>query len=338
MGMKQTRGKQSIEFKNDVYILDSASIVGKKEGEGPYGEEFDMVCEDDRFGCETWEESESSMLKESAILAMGKAGVKAEDVNFVFSGDLLGQSIATSFGMSDLPIPLFGLFGACSTSGEALCLSSMAISGGYAKTVLAVTSSHFATAEKQFRFPLGYANQKPLSSTWTVTGSGAFIVSEKPGLAKITGITIGKIVDFGVKDSSNMGAAMAPAAADTIMNHLNDFERTVEDYDKIITGDLGKIGTTALTDMLGEEGIHLGERHMDCGLSMFDIEAQKVNSGGSGCGCAASILSAVILKKIQKKEWKRVLFLPTGALMSQMSYNEGETIPAISHGVVIEAV
>ena len=254
-------GEQSLTFPNDVYISSSASVVGKKEGEGPLGNAFDMICQDDKFGEDTWEMAESTLQKEALSLALGKAGVKPEDVRYLFAGDLLGQNIATSFGLMDYEIPLFGLYGACSTAGESLSLASMCVGAGYAKTVAALTSSHFASAEKQFRFPLEYANQRPVSATWTVTGSGAFLLSDKKGDVRITGITTGKIVDMGIKDSMNMGAAMAPAAADLIAQNLDDFKRSPQDYDKIVTGDLGYVGQEILINLLKKKKIDISGVH-----------------------------------------------------------------------------
>ena len=327
-----------------VYILNSASIVGKKEGEGPLGNLFDMVGEDDLFGCNTWEEAESNLQKDAIYMALGKAGKQKEDIRYLFAGDLLGQSIATSFGIASYQIPLLGVYGACSTCGESLTLGAMAVSAGYADYVACVTSSHFASAEKEFRFPLEYGNQRPLSASWTVTGSGAFILGGeqenspqgRPPRAAITGMTVGRIVDFGLKDSMNMGACMAPAAADTIVRHLEDFGREPKDYDKIITGDLGEVGQQLLFDLLAEKQIDITRQHMDCGIEIYDNEKQHTDAGGSGCGCSAVVLSAYILKKIEEGIWKRVLFLPTGALLSKTSYNEGQTIPGIAHGVVLE--
>ena len=337
--MKQTVGSQSISFKNPVYILESASIVGKKEGDGPLGQYFDLIGEDPMFGCKSWEEAESTLKKEAALMALGKAKVQKQDVRYLFAGDLLGQLIASSFGLVDLNIPLFGLYGACSTCGEALGLGAMAVAGGYGEQVLCVTSSHFGSAEKQFRFPLEYGNQRPLSATWTVTGSGAFLLGStetKKTRAKITGYTPGKIVDYGIKDSMNMGATMAPSAADTIYTNFMDFNRMPEDYDKIITGDLGKIGQVLLIDLLKEKGFDISKEHMDCGIEIFNGEEQDTHAGGSGCGCSAVTLSAFILKQLEEGCWKRVLFVPTGALLSTVSFNEGQTVPGIAHGVVIE--
>lgn len=329
-------GKQSLQFEKAPYILSSASIVGKKEGEGPLGNFFDVVGEDDKFGQNTWEEAESTLQKEAFTMAVGKAKLKPEDIRYLFSGDLLGQNIATSFGLMDTQIPLFGLYGACSTCGEALSLGAMCVAGGYADYVAAVTSSHFASAEKQFRFPLEYANQRPLSATWTVTGSGAFVLGIRRSKARITGITTGKIVDYGIKDSMNMGAAMAPAAADVIAANLSDFGRKPQDYDKIITGDLGTIGQEILIDLLKHKGYDISGVHMDCGIEIYDADAQGTGAGGSGCGCSAVTLSARFLKQVEEGKYHRILFVPTGALLSTVSFNEGKNVPGIAHAVVIE--
>lgn len=329
-------GKQSLQFEKAPYILSSASIVGKKEGEGPLGNFFDVVGEDDKFGQNTWEEAESTLQKEAFTMAVGKAKLKPEDIRYLFSGDLLGQNIATSFGLMDTQVPLFGLYGACSTCGEALSLGAMCVAGGYADYVAAVTSSHFASAEKQFRFPLEYANQRPLSATWTVTGSGAFVLGIKRSKARITGITTGKIVDYGIKDSMNMGAAMAPAAADVIAANLSDFGRKPQDYDKIITGDLGTIGQEILIDLLKHKGYDISGVHMDCGIEIYDADAQGTGAGGSGCGCSAVTLSARFLKQVEEGKYHRILFVPTGALLSTVSFNEGKNVPGIAHAVVIE--
>lgn len=330
------KGSQSIQFDIAPYIVSSASVVGRKEGEGPLGKYFDRVGEDDRFGEETWEAAESTMQKDACLLTLQKAKVTPEEVRYLYGGDLLRQGIATSMGTEALQIPMFGLYGACSTSGEALALSAMAIAAGYGEMMLAVTSSHFGSAEKEFRFPLAYATQRPLSAHWTVTGSGAFLVGKKRSHVRITGVTVGKIVDYGLKDSQNMGACMAPAACDTILRNLEDFGRKESDYDKIITGDLGYVGQSILFDLVRKGGKDIKPNHMDCGMVIFDQNTQDTHAGGSGCGCAATTLSAYILPKIEKGEWKRVLFVPTGALMSTVSYNEGESVPGIAHGIVLE--
>lgn len=332
-------GKQSVRFENPPYIINSASIVGSKEGQGPMGKLFDKVGQDDMFGAQTWEEAESALQKEALQMALNKGNLKKEEIGLIFAGDLLGQSIASSFGLASFHTPHVGLYGACSTCGLSIAVGSMAVAGGFVEKAACVTSSHFASAEKEFRFPLAYGNQRPMSSTWTVTGSAAFILSSDPGkraYAQVTGVTFGKIMDYGIKDSMNMGACMAPAAADTIRQNLEDFGRTPGDYDKIITGDLGTVGQKLLFELLGEKGIDITKQHMDCGIEIFDSEKQNTNAGGSGCGCAAVTLSAYILKKTEEGVWKRVLFVPTGALLSKTSFNEGQTIPGIAHGVVLE--
>ena len=332
------QGRQSIKIPVPVYIRASASIAGSKEGDGPLGDLFDMVGVDDKFGSNTWEEAESTLQKETLQLAIGKAGLSGEDIRFLLAGDLLAQSMASSFGLASFQIPLIGLYGACSTCGLSLAMAAALIVGGMAQYVASVTSSHFASAEKEFRYPLGYGNQRPLSATWTVTGSGAFSLSSLKGKkdrAVITGLTIGKIVDLGMKDSMNMGACMAPAASSLICQHFADFGRTPEDYDWIITGDLGLVGQRVLLDMLAEKGFDLSGKHMDCGIEIYD-EKQDAHAGGSGCGCSAVVLSALILKKLEEGEWKRVLFVPTGALLSKTSFNEGKSIPGIAHALVLE--
>lgn len=341
--MNQRVGRASFIPENPVYLLQSGSIVGTKEGQGPLGLLFDMIGEDDMFGKETWEDAESSLQKDAVYMALSKAGLEATDMDLLFAGDLLGQSIATSFGISAFQIPMLGVYGACSTCGETLTLGTMSIAGGFADRVICVTSSHFASAEKEFRFPLEYGNQRPLSASWTVTGSGAFILgreklSGKNPRAKITGMTIGKIVDYGLKDSMNMGSCMAPAAMDTLVRHFKDFGSKPEDYDRIITGDLGKVGQRVLIDLLKDKGYDISEQHMDCGIEIYDCTSQDTHAGGSGCGCSAVTLSAYILKQLEEKNWKKVLFMPTGALLSKTSHNEGKSVPGIAHALVLEAV
>lgn len=332
------KGKASLEFKHPAFVISTASIAGKKEGEGPLGSYIDVIEQDPMFGADSWEQAESAMQKQAADLALEKGDIHRRDIRYLFAGDLLGQLIATSFGTVDLQIPLFGLYGACSTMGEALTLGAMTIDAGHADRILAIASSHFATAEKQFRFPLGYGNQRPQSTTWTVTGTGAVVLSNKgeEGDVRITGVTTGKMVDLGYKDSMNMGAAMAPAAWDTIRQNFADFNTGPEYYDKIITGDLGEVGRKILLDFMKQEGHDLTDKHIDCGIEIFDKELQDTHSGGSGCGCAAVTLCALILPKLKDGTWKRVLYLPTGALLSTLSYNEGQSIPGIAHAVILE--
>lgn len=352
MTKHQRKGIASLCFDKPVFIQSSASIVGKKEGDGPLGRYFDKVIDDPMFGEKTWETAESTLQKAAARLAISKAGLQPKDIRLIFAGDLLAQSIASSFGAADMEIPFYGLYGACSTMGESLSLAAMSVAAGYGEYILCATSSHFASAEKEFRFPLGYGNQRPLSSTWTVTGSAACVLSNhfpsfpnsqskiplryENGCAVITGITTGKIVDYGLKDSMNMGGCMAPAAFDTIYQHFKDFSRKPSDYDAVITGDLGKIGQRILLDLLSEKKIDLTSYHQDCGLLIFDCATQDTHSGGSGCGCAATVLAAYILPKIASGIWKRILFVPTGALLSKTSFNEGSSVPGIAHAVVIE--
>lgn len=340
--MNQKLGRASVRLERPVYILNSASVVGTKEGQGPLGLLFDKVGQDDMFGCKTWEEAESTLQKEAVGLALEKAGLRPEDISYIFAGDLLGQSMATSFGISSYQIPLLGVYGACSTCGESLALGAMSIAGGFADKVVCVTSSHFASAEKEFRFPLDYGSQRPLSATWTVTGSGAFVLTDEPegggrkARARISAMTVGKVVDYGLKDSMNMGACMAPAAASTLEQHFIDFAGQPEEYDKIITGDLGKVGQRVLIDLLRKKGIDISDQHMDCGLEIYDAASQDTHAGGSGCGCSAVTLSAYILKQLEEGNWKKVLFMPTGALLSKTSFNEGMSVPGIAHGIVIE--
>lgn len=342
--MNQKLGRASVRLERPVYILNSASVVGTKEGQGPLGLLFDKVGRDDMFGCKTWEEAESTLQKEAVGLALEKAGLRPEDISYIFAGDLLGQSMATSFGISSYQIPLLGVYGACSTCGESLALGAMSIAGGFADKVACVTSSHFASAEKEFRFPLDYGSQRPLSATWTVTGSGAFVLSDEPegggrkARARISAMTVGKVVDYGLKDSMNMGACMAPAAASTLEQHFTDFAGQPEEYDKIITGDLGKVGQRVLIDLLRKQGYDISEQHMDCGLEIYDAASQDTHAGGSGCGCSAVTLSAYILKQLEEGNWKKVLFIPTGALLSKTSFNEGMSVPGIAHALVIETI
>ncbi len=337
-------GMQSITFSNPPVITGWASVAGKKESQGPYGKYFDVAADTDMFSGKNWEEAESRMQMSAVRAALGKAGIEKEDIDYIVAGDLLGQLMATSFGIKSLNIPLFGVYGACSTMGESSSIASMLIDGGYADRCIALTSSHFATAEKQFRFPLGYGNQRPLSATTTVTGSGAIVLcspkivkERKSGQVRITGITTGKIVDYGIKDSNNMGAAMAPAAYDLIKVHSEDFQTDYRDYDKVITGDLGVVGRDILLDMLFAENIDIADKYMDCGIEIYDRGKQDSHSGGSGCGCSAITLCGPVMHNLTNGIWKKVLFIPTGALMSSVSYHEGNTVPGIAHGIILQS-
>lgn len=339
---RKQRGKQSVQFGDPPVISGFASIVGQKEGEGPYGEYFDVIEEDPKVGGDTWEEAEGNLQEKAARLAISKSGMSLNDIRYVVAGDLLGQLMASSFGLMTLQKPFFGVYGACSTMGESISLAAMMLDGGYADHVLALTSSHFASAEKQFRFPLAYGNQRPRAATWTVTGSGGVVLStpdqaKGKGQVVVKGITTGKILDYGIKDTMNMGACMAPAAGDAIAAHFSDFGTKPQEYDRIITGDLGMVGKDILTDLLDAKGYDIRKQYMDCGIEIYD-EGQQVQAGGSGCGCSAVMLTGFILKKLAGGEWKRVLFVPTGALLSVVSFNEGNSIPGIAHAVLLEHV
>ena len=340
VGLKKQQGIQSVKFEEPPIICAAASVVGQKEGDGPFGDVFDQIESDPKVGGDTWEDAEGRLQERAAELAIQKAGCGKEAIRYIVAGDLLGQLMASSFGLAGFDKPVFGVYGACSTMGESIGIGSMLVEGGFADYVLAMTSSHFASAEKQFRFPLGYANQRPKASTWTVTGSGAVVIckgDQKQGMAKITGITTGKIVDYGVKDTMNMGACMAPAAASVVAAHFKDFGTDPSEYDQIITGDLGMVGKDILIDILRSEGYDIADRYIDCGIEIYGRDAQA-QAGGSGCGCSAVMLAGYVLKQLEIGEWKRVLFVPTGALLSVVSFNEGNSIPGIAHAVRLETL
>ncbi len=340
------KGKQSVAFKRAPFIIGEASVVGKLEGEGPLGQYFDEICTDPLVNGKSWEEAESNLITKACRLAIANAGVARTELDCVIGGDLLGQLMATSFGVECLDRPFFGIYGACSTMGESMALAAMMVDGGYADSVLAVTSSHFAGAEKQFRFPLGYGCQRPKAASWTVTGSGALVIAgeeypkkmhgAKGKKVRITGMTIGRIVDFGIQDSMNMGACMAPAAASTIAANLEDFERTPEDYDLIVTGDLGTVGSNILYDIMEEKGYSIRKKHMDCGIEIYDAIKQDTHAGGSGCGCSAVTLAGLLLRKMRAGVYRRILFVPTGAMLSPVSFHEDRDIPGIAYGIVLE--
>ena len=340
VGLKKQQGIQSVKFEEPPIICAAASVVGQKEGDGPFGDVFDQIESDPKVGGDTWEDAEGRLQERAAELAIQKAGCGKEAIRYIVAGDLLGQLMASSFGLAGFDKPLFGVYGACSTMGESIGIGSMLVEGGFADYVLAMTSSQIASAEKQFRFPLGYANQRPKASTWTVTGSGAVVIckgDQKQGMAKITGITTGKIVDYGVKDTMNMGACMAPAAASVVAAHFKDFGTDPSEYDQIITGDLGMVGKDILIDILRSEGYDIADRYIDCGIEIYGRDAQA-QAGGSGCGCSAVMLAGYVLKQLEIGEWKRVLFVPTGALLSVVSFNEGNSIPGIAHAVRLETL
>lgn len=332
-------GRHTVKLENEVYITAASSTAGRKEGEGPLKGLFDMVLEDDMYGEMSWEMAESKLVRETFIRVANKDGKTAKDIDLCLSGDLLNQVSASTFGVRDLNIPYLGVYGACSTMGETMGLGAMLIDGGFARNIIAGASSHFCAAEKQYRAPLGMGNQRPPTTTWTVTGDGAVVLScfEKIGAPVITEVLTGEITDLGIKDTNNMGAAMAPAAAQLLTDYFNETGRKPNDFDVIATGDLGYIGHQLVVEMLAKEGYALDERYTDCGIEIFDRETQDTHCGGSGCACSALVFTAKFYKMLKEGTIKRMLFMPTGALLSTTTSQQGESIPAIAHGVVIES-
>lgn len=330
-------GAQTVKLSTPIRIIETSSIVSKKEGEGPLGKYFDKVIEDSLYDEDSWEKAESKFICENIKNLLLKAKMKKEDIDYLISGDLLDQCTGSTFGIEDFKIPFLGIFGACSTMGEGISIGSMLLDGGFGKYIIASASSHFCGAEKQFRTPLALGNQRPPTTTWTVTGAGALILSKEGDYPKITHITTGKIIDMGITDANNMGAAMAPAAVDLLINHFKDTGRTPKDYDVIATGDLGEIGKNIVISLLAEENYILDEIYTDCGIEIYDNEAQDTHCGGSGCACSATTFSSYFYPKLCKGEINRMLFIPTGALMSVVSSGQGRSIPAIAHGIVIES-
>ena len=333
--MTKRIGKQTLLLPSAPAVLGSAAVVGKKEGEGPLKDRFDFISEDSYFGQSTWEKAESHMLRQCFELCCDKARTPPSELHYILAGDLLNQCVSSAFAMRQSAIPYLGLYGACSTMAEAMSLGALLVDGGYAEKACALTGSHFCTAERQYRFPLEYGGQRTPSSQWTVTGAGAVILG-KAGRVGVTHVTHGKIVDAGIKDASNMGSAMAPAAFDTIRAHFRDTGRGPEDYGAIFTGDLGSLGHDILQALFKADGIELGPRYMDCGVLMYDLATQNVNAGGSGCGCSAAVLAGHILRAMEDGVWERVLFAATGALMSPTSSQQGESIPGVCHALVLE--
>ena len=330
------QGRQSFILPNSPAIIAWASTAGKKESEGPLSHTFDITSQDTWFGQRTWEQAERQLQRITLGKLAEKANMRMTDFDLVFSGDLLNQCIGSSFSMRNTGIPHLGLYGACSTMAESLLLAAMTVSGGYADRVVAMTSSHFASSERQYRFPLGYGGQRTPTSQWTVTGSGAVLVSNEGTGPRITGCTIGSVTDLGIKDANNMGAAMAPAAYSTIKAHLHDFNKVPEDYSLIVTGDLGQVGKEMLLELAKQDGFSLGGRLEDCGCLIFDSDTQDVHAGGSGCGCSAVTLCGHYLEKINAGRLKSILFCGTGALLSPTSTQQGQPIPGICHAVVLE--
>ncbi|HYF83534.1 MAG TPA: stage V sporulation protein AD [Clostridia bacterium] len=329
-------GNQTLKLSSPPSMISNASIVGPKEGEGPLAQFFDNILKDDYFGEESWEKAESKMLKEAVKNAIKASGRSNTNINFMFAGDLLNQIVSSSFAARELQIPFVGLYGACSTMAESICMGSMLIDGGFGEAVVCATSSHFSSAERQYRFPLEQGVQRPPFAQWTVTGAGATVLAEAGNGPFITCVTIGKVMDFGIKDANNMGAAMAPAAVDTITAHLNETGRSPEYYDLILTGDLGNIGKAITLDMMQKEGFDIKKVYNDCGSMIYDGAKQDTDAGGSGCGCSAVVLNGYIAKEMKKGNLNRVLLVATGALLSPTTSWQGESIPSIAHAVAIE--
>lgn len=328
-------GKRTIKFNNKPVIISAASIVGKKESEGPLKEYFDLHLTDDMYGEDSWEKAESKMVKTVMENAVKNSGKKLEDIDYMFAGDLINQITPASFAARELKVPFLGIYGACSTMSEGIALASTMIDGGYSNLSLAGTSSHYCTAERQFRFPLELGNQKPMTAQWTVTGSGGVLISSEGEGPKVKYATIGKVIDKGIKDGNNMGAAMAPSAVDTIISYFEDTSDDPNSFDAIATGDLGSLGKEILLDLLKERGLDISKVHIDCGLEIYDLEKQDVHCGGSGCGCSATVFTGYLYKKLLKKEYNKVMLVSTGALLSPTSSLQKESIPCVAHAVVI---
>lgn len=329
------RGKRSFAFGAMPSILTYASVAGKKESLGPLAGTFDLATTDNRFGQSSWEKAETQMQKTALQLALQKIGMREKELDAAFVGDLLNQCIGSSFSMRNSAVPTFGLYGACSTMAEGLLLAAMCVDGGYCRRALALTSSHFASSERQYRFPLGYGGQRTPTAQWTVTAAGAVILGANGTGPFVRSATAGTIVDAGIRDANNMGAAMAPAAFETLRQHFDDLALAPEDYDLIVTGDLGKLGSQIVRDLFEREGVRLGSRYRDCGVMIFDAKQQDVHCGGSGCGCSAGVLCGHLLGQMRRHTLNRLLFCGTGALLSPLSTQQGESIPAVCHAVAI---
>lgn len=332
---KYKRGKQSFIFETPPVITTWASVAGKKESEGPLAYTFDIKGSDVHFGQETWEQAEKRMQQLALETLANKAKMTQNDFDVVFSGDLLNQCIGSSFTLRNQNVPHIGLYGACSTMAESLLTASMAVGGGFVDNAVAMTSSHFASSERQYRFPLGYGGQRTPTAQWTVTGSGAALVCKDGKGPKVTACTIGTVTDLGIQDANNMGAAMAPAALATIRAHFKDMNTSAEDFDLIVTGDLGQLGKDVLLTLAQREGLGLGGKLTDCGTLVFDLLKQDVHSGGSGCGCSAITLCGYLLDKLHSGKLNKILFCGTGALLSPTSTQQGLPIPGICHAVSI---
>ena len=335
--MPQRQGRQTLWLTNRPVISASAGVVGKKEGEGPLGREFDKVFDDAHLGKDSWEKAESAIHRSAVELALRKAQKSTDEVDLLLAGDLLNQCIGTTFGVMDFGIPFAGLYGACSTMALSLAMAAVLVDSGAVGCAVASTSSHFCSAEKQFRLPLEYGGQRPPQAQWTATAAGAAVLETGREGVAVESVTFGRITDYGVTDANNMGAAMAPAAAGTIADRLTQTGESPDDFDLILTGDLGVVGSKLLLELLKQEhAIDINGRHADCGTMLFDLDTQDVNSGGSGCGCSGAVVCTNIVRRLRQGELKRVLFVGTGALLSAVSARQGETIPCIAHGVVLK--
>ncbi len=333
--MSKKIGRQTIKFDLLPKMIGCYSIVGKKEGQGNFGEFFDYILEDDSFGEKTYEHAEKKIIEHAIINAIKKSKLKINDIELLLSGDLLNQIISSSFAARSFDMSFIGLYGACSTMTESLALGACLIDSGCFTNIACSTSSHFSSAERQYRYPLELGNQRPPTSQWTVTGAGCTVLSAKGKGNQITYATFGKVTDFGIKDVNNMGAAMAPAAMTTLIAHFKDTNTTPEDYDLILTGDLGKLGSEILMDLMESQGYKLGKNYNDCGQMMF-TNSQRTFQGASGCACSATVLNGYVNTKMNQGTYKKVLFAATGALLSSLSGQQGDSIPGICHAVVIE--
>lgn len=332
---KKRVGSRTVKLENGPVIIATSSIVGPKEAQGPLKDYFDVKLDDDLFGEKSWEFSESKMVQTVVKNAIQKANKSISDVNYMVAGDLLNQLLSTSFAAREVSIPFLGVYGACSTMAQSLSIGAMLVDGGFADLVVSSTSSHYCTAERQFRFPLELGNQKPMTAQWTVTGAGCSLLSSKGKGPKVKYITIGKVIDEGITDANNMGAAMAPAAIDTIYAYFNDTKDDPNSFDMIATGDLGKVGMQIAIDLLKEKGLDISKVYTDCGVEIFDLKEQDVHCGGSGCGCSASVFNGYIYKMLESKKFNKVMLVSTGALLSPTSTLQKESIPSVAHAVII---
>ena len=328
-------GNHSVRFDQHPSILAASSVAGKKEAEGPLANYFDHVEIDTTFQEASWEKAERKMQKLALNIARQKANIKTEDLDLVFAGDLLNQCISSSYALRNAGIPFLGLYGACSTMAEGLILAAMTVNSGFSSRSAVISSSHFASAERQYRFPLGYGGQRTPTAQWTVTGCGCALIGKQDHGPYLNAATIGTVIDYGIKDANNMGAAMAPAAFDTIRRHLDDLKLTPSDYDLIVTGDLGNVGKEILLDLFQRDHIGIGGVYQDCGTMIFNSSNQDVHAGGSGCGCGSIVLCGYLLQQMKKNKFKNILFCGTGALLSPLSIQQGESIPSVCHAISI---